>query len=49
MKGKQNPVAKYCRQFNRSHVERDRTKYFRKEKHKKGASQMDRSFFCLGF
>lgn len=30
-----NPVAKYCRQFNKATVERDKTKYYRKEKHNK--------------
>jgi len=30
---KANPVAKYCRKFNKSVVHRDRTKYTRKTKH----------------
>lgn len=30
----QNPVAKYAREFNHSRVFRDKTKYYRKKKHK---------------
>lgn len=32
-----NFVAKYARQFNKATVFRDKTKYSRKEKHKKGS------------
>ena len=36
-----NLVAKHCYQFNKPKVERDRTQYNRKSKHKQGQEQMD--------
>ena len=33
-RSKKNPVAKFAGQFNKCHKHRDKTKYFRKDKHK---------------
>lgn len=38
---KRNPVAKFARRVNKATVQRDRTKYHRKEKHK-GDDREDR-------
>lgn len=35
-RNKKNPVAKFMNTVNKSATHRDKTKYFRKEKHKKG-------------
>lgn len=35
-RNKKNPVAKFMNQVNKHSVQRDKTKYYRKEKHKKG-------------
>ena len=39
-----NPVAKFMNQFNKPATQRDKTKYFRKEKHKKGRNKADPYF-----
>ena len=38
-----NCVARHAGKFNKAQVHRDKTKYFRKEKHKKGSQDP----FCL--
>ena len=35
-KRNKNPVAKFMNRLNKPVVQRDKTKYYRKEKHKKG-------------
>lgn len=42
--GRRNPVAKFAGKFNKAQTHRDRTKYYRKDKHKKGRTDP----FCLG-